>query len=355
MGWLMLNSFDGFGSKTFTRLHAQYGDGTRAAQVDRKTLARLGHPAHVIDRFVEHRKTFDPGSAIARMDAEGIAFVLRTDETYPRLLAEIADPPFALFIRGTPLTDDRLPIAIVGTRACTMYGRRVASLLGEAFARTGACVISGLALGIDAIAHAAALDAGGACVAVLGTGCDDASLYPRTNIGLAHRILNEGGSIISEFPPGTGSNKFHFPLRNRIISGLAKIVVVVEADERSGSLITAHQALEQNREVFAVPGPITSRQSTGTNRLIRDGATPCLGPEDVLSDLPPRPLIRIADLTDPERRVLNALNEPLALDELARRLDLTPSALLPLVSGLELKNAISPMGGQMIAKNGHIH
>lgn len=282
-----------------------------------------------------------------------IQCIRKDDPAYPPLLREIADPPLELFVRGRLPEPHRLHLAVVGTRACTPYGVTVARQIGRDLGVTGAVIVSGLALGIDAIAHTAVLDVGGTCIAVLGTGVDDASLYPRVNVRLAHRIIAEGGAVISEFPPGTGSQKHHFPLRNRIISGLCRGTVIIEAAFGSGSLITARQALEQNREVFTVPGPITSPQSAGTNALLKDGAIPCLSPQDILETFngaAPVPT-RKRDVTAEERSVLEALETPMALNDLARHLSLNASAVSAIVTTLELDGFIITSNGLFSPKH----
>ncbi len=241
---------------------------------------------------------------------------------------------------------------MVGSRAATAYGRSVARQLATEFAEAGLVVVSGLALGIDAIAHSAALDAGGRTVAVQACGPD--RVYPRRHQGLAQRIEDQG-AIVSEFPPGTAPLPHYFPLRNRLISGLALAVVVVEARERSGSLITAQHAADQGRDVFAVPGPISAPTSAGPNQLLRDGAGIVLSAEDVLGELrrtgglpspprrPPDPLgSNDAGLTEERRRIVRELvREPSTRDQLARRLDLAPEQLALDLLELEMEGHVT--------------
>lgn len=217
---------------------------------------------------------------------DDIAVIPFRDDRYPPLLRQIHGPPDALYIRGSvsALTLP-VPVAVVGTRMMTRYGEAATAAITGAIARAGACVVSGLALGVDAVAHAAAIDARGTTVAVLASGVDDGCVGPRTNFGLAKRILASGGALVSEFPPGTPALKHHFPLRNRLIAGLSVAVAVVEAAERSGALITARLALEGGRDVYAVPGPIFSTASAGTNMLISQGAMPLLGATDLATRL----------------------------------------------------------------------
>ncbi len=353
LGWLGLASFDGFGTRTLHKLATRFrGDGQAAWTVRISDLEELGVGTVVKGRFAEFRRSADLQALALRLDEAAIRFILKQDAEYPALLKEIADPPFALFVRGH-LRRDAPCVGIVGTRHCTGYGQRVATDLARDLGLAGLTVVSGLALGIDAVAHTAALDQGAACWAVLAGGCDDASIYPRHNLKLARDILGHGGCLLTEFPPGTYSLKHHFPLRNRIISGLSRAVVVVEAAEGSGSLITAHSALDQNRDVFTVPGPITSRQSGGTNKLLKLGAIPCTGSADVLSaleaQLPAAPAVEASDLPEKEKLVLEALDGPLQADDIARRLKLTAAETARLLVSLELKGLIQLQGGQKYA------
>lgn len=357
LGWLALAWFDGFGTRTLHRLAKRYGnDGAKALACTLEDLTAANVSEKVATRFFGHRNETDARRLERLLEEEGIEFVLDADDNYPPTLKQIADPPFALFVRG-PMELTGLEIAIVGTRNCTPYGRGVATELSRELAQGGLNIVSGLALGVDAYAHQAALQAGGRCIAVLGGGCDDGSIYPRHNLKLAQEILEGGGTIVSEFPPGTFSLKHHFPLRNRIIAGLSRAVVVVEAAEESGSLITAHLALEQNRDVFAVPGPITSDQSRGTNKLLRMGAIPCTGAADIFthlelsSDSPkPQPAI---PLTPEEQAVCDALDQPRHADELGRILDLDAATIATRLMGLELKGRVKSVGGQMYTKTRH--
>ncbi len=238
---------------------------------------------------------------------------------YPPLLAELHDPPARLFLRGGSMDVMALPaVAVVGARSCSSYGAQVAREVARELSAAGAVVVSGLARGIDGEAHRGALAAGGLTVAVLGCGIDRD--YPRAHAELARRIA-ESGLIVSEYPPGVEPSPWRFPARNRIVAGLARATVVVEARERSGALITADFALELGREVFAVPGEITSALSAGTNDLIRQGATPLLSAGDVLDALgleraPPAPP---PDLSPEGQAVLACLSSgALTLDEIVR-------------------------------------
>jgi DNA processing protein len=354
LGWLALAWFDGFGSRTLQKLGKRFGSrGDEAWSMDASVLREIGCHESTVERFARYRSNIDPIALKQRLDCEEISFALVSDARYPSLLQHIADPPYALFVRGQIDVCTQNSVAVVGTRRNTSYGRRVAEWLGEECARAGLTVVSGLAGGIDTIVHESALRAGGTCVAVLGSGVDDDGMYPRSNVGLSRRILKSGGCVVSEFPPGTEALKHHFPLRNRLIAGLSRATVIVEAAEKSGSLITAHLALEQNRDVFAVPGPITHAQSGGTNRLLAMGAIPCTSPDDVIRHVastvvaaPPRPL----SISDGERSILALLDEPKHVDDIARSLGLSISVVNGQLARLEMHGWIALHGPHTYAR-----
>jgi DNA processing protein len=266
----------------------------------------------------------------------------RRDAAYPGLLAAIHDPPPQLFVRGSAADEilGRAAVAVVGARACSSYGRSVARSLARELAAAGLVVVSGMARGIDGEAHRGALDAGGVTIAVLGCGVDRD--YPAAHSDLARRIC-EQGLIVSEYEPGVEPAPWRFPARNRIIAGLCSVAVVVEARERSGALITADFALEEGRDVLAVPGEITSALSAGTNALLRLGAGPmtCAGDVLELFDLVPAQA-QLADIGSSARAVLGVLGDsPLTADEIARAAGLESAALSPSLMELELAGRIT--------------
>ncbi len=273
-----------------------------------------------------------------------------SQKDFPPLLQEIPDAPKQLFVRGAlPPPDTFLYIGIVGARAVSPYGRRACMSLISGLAGYPVCVVSGLALGTDAEAHKAALDAGLPTVAVLPSGVGDASIYPASNRGLAARILKEGGAVVSEYGREARAARWTFPARNRIMAGLSRAVLLIEASERSGTLITARLALDYNREILAVPHPIGSESGTGNNRLIRTGATLVRGSEDILEalglispgdprearerELPP-------DADGDERAVWEAMAEPLTRDELIGRSGLSASRANIALSSLAIRGLI---------------
>lgn len=280
----------------------------------------------------------------------GVVVVPQTWDGYPPALRLIPDPPPVLLVRGRVEALHRPAVAVVGARAPTAYGREVARSLGAGLARAGAVVVSGLARGIDAAAHEGALDAGGLTVAVLGTGPD--VVYPAEHAELVRRIA-ASGAVVTELPLGRPPERYHFPLRNRLISGLSRGVVVVEARTRSGSLITAKHALDQGREVMAVPGPVTAATSSGPNALLRDGARPLVELRDAIEVFglghPPVATAALADRSppppepeDPEAiRLLSTIREaPATRESLLEQLGGTPRELALLLLGLEMEGFV---------------
>ncbi|HEU5065877.1 MAG TPA: DNA-processing protein DprA [Gaiellaceae bacterium] len=296
--------------------------------------------------FRAFARTFDEGTYLGRLRESGVTWVPRTDPGFPPLLGAIHDPPPGLFVRGGAAVEAlrRPAVAVVGARACSPYGAQVARLLGRELAAAGLVVVSGLARGIDGEAHRGALEAGGTTVAVLGCGIDRD--YPAAHAELAARI-RASGLVVSEYAPGVEPAPWRFPARNRVIAGLAAVTVVVEARERSGALITADLALEEGREVFAVPGEITSALSLGTNELLRLGAAPLLSAADVLElfGLAAHPPEAVA-LTSTADAVLERLRDgPTSADELVRSTGLDAGVLASALTELELAGRAVAAGG----------
>ena len=317
-------------------------------------LAAVPGFANVVVGIACERREAALDRELKRCAEQGIRFVTRLDRDYPPLLREIAVPPAVLYIKGEGSLDVTPTVAIVGTRRSSRYGRAMAERLAEGLARRRFVVVSGLAIGIDAAAHRGALKAGGATAAVLGAGFRHPC--PACNKELAQEIAQKG-VLISEYPLDTRPTKWSFPQRNRILSGLSRGVLVVEAPERSGALITAHSALEQGREVFAVPGNVTSVASCGTNRLIQDGAKLVTSVEDVLEEFPdlaaapaiaPETADRaVSDLFGTERKVYEMIGlEPMHIDDIIARGGLSPSEAAYAVLLLQLKHLIQEVEGR---------
>jgi DNA processing protein len=284
-------------------------------------------------------------------DRHDIEVICLADSGYPASLRDLYDPPAVLFIKGGLIDCDSRAVAMVGSRRSTEYGKTAAYSLARDLAQCGLTVVSGMALGIDSISHRGALENGGRTIAVLGSGID--RIYPPENKGLYEQIAAQG-AVVSEFFPGTEPHPAHFPRRNRIISGLGQAVIVVEAGERSGALLTADYAIAQDRPLFAVPGNFTSKLSAGTNDLIKCGARPITGIEDLFSVLPrlrndyiPPERIMPDDLTEDERKIYTRLSaEPIYLDTLVRMLDIPASEAVSYLLGLELRGLVRQLSGK---------
>jgi len=283
--FLAFNHFEGIGPARFKKIESYFPDLNEAFAANSNELEKSGLDAKTIKKFIEWRATFSLEEAILSLKKENINFITWHDSKYPKLLLEIPSPPPILYYKGSLDDQDNtasLSLAVVGSRQPSIYAKRIIYNLINPLIKQGITIISGLALGIDSLAHQAALSARGRTIAVLGSGLNRENFYPFENIKIAEEIIKTGGSIISEFSPNTPPLKQNFPRRNRIISGLAQATLIIEAKNKSGSLITANYALDQNREVLAVPGNIFSPYSEGTNKLIREGATPITCSEDIL-------------------------------------------------------------------------
>ena len=321
----------GVGAETYRALLAKYGSPEAALSDPKAQAVDWGRVERVL-------------GLVERLGLEVLGF---WEDGYPPQLAGLPQAPPLLFVWGSVEALSGEGYAVVGTRRPTPYGLQVARELGSECARRGYVLFSGGAYGVDAEAHRAALEAGGKTVAVLGSG--HAHLYPRAHRRLFEEMVEAGGAVVSEFPPDTRPDPGLFPRRNRIISGLARAVVVVEGDVDSGAMITARWALEQGREVYAVPGPIYSPKSRGPNWLISQGATPYLGPESLFPKGPgPREL---PELTQEEERVLEVLGrEPLHADEVAERAGLGPAQALTTLLSLEIKGVVRSLPGKYFVK-----
>jgi len=281
--WVGFNFVKGIGSVRMRAILEAFENDLKAAwEAPISRYQEIGLSSRIIDNLLKVRSQVDLEKIWAKMSANGISALTWEDQSYPRLLREIDQPPPILYQRGEILPEDEAAVAIVGTRRVSAYGRAVTEDLAACLASNRVTVVSGLARGVDALAHKAALRAGGRTIAVLGSGVD--TIYPPEHRQLASDIT-DSGAVISDYPPGTEPESSNFPPRNRIISGLSLAIVVVEAGETSGALITASFAADQNRDVLAVPGNIDSPNSKGTNMLIQNGARPMLKPEDVLEAL----------------------------------------------------------------------
>lgn len=347
--WIGFNLIKGIGAVRMQALINHFDDLESAWKAAPADLAAAGLSLKLIERIVQARENIDLEKVWARIESQGIKILTWEDAAYPQRLKEIEQPPPVLYIRGDYLPDDLFAVAIVGTRRVTAYGRQITEELASYLASNGITVVSGLARGVDAIAHQGALKTGGRTIGVLGSGVD--KIYPPEHRQMADRMM-EQGAIVSDYAPGTPPDASNFPPRNRIISGLSLAVVVVEAGETSGALITAEFAAEQGREVFAVPGSILAPQSKGTNKLIQKGALPLLSIHDLMQALN---LTRMGDhkaarkilpADQTEARLMNILGaEPLHVDEIRNQTELPIEKVSAALALMELKGMVRQVGG----------
>jgi DNA processing protein len=370
--WISLNMTPGVGPRKATQLLERFGSAESVFHATRSELESLRLKAETIESILKrefHEKAVDELKKVR--DLGGDVLIL-DDGSYPSLLREIADPPITLYVKGDWQACFEAPcIGVIGSRKCSTYGENASESLARDLAEQGVCIVSGFARGIDTAAHRGAIRGKGKTIAVLGTGIDQ--IYPKENKKLAAEILASGGAVVSQFPLETPPLKENFPYRNRIISGLSYGVLLVEASERSGSLITARLAMEQNREVLAVPGNITSRNSFGTNYLIKSGAKLVQQWQDVASELPQEISARIlppkldekttaenpaqpelapANLSGNERKIWQMLSadEPVPLDSLLDASGLSFGDLNSSLVGLDLKDLIRTLPGNFYAR-----
>ncbi len=371
--WVALNMTPGVGPRAAARLLERFGSVEGVFGARRAELESLRLRPEAIESIMARDREAQAAAEIARVRQLGADILLLDDGVYPSLLREIADPPITLYVTGAwEACLDQPCVALVGSRRCSTYGQNTALMLARDLAQRGVTIVSGLARGIDAAAHRGALEAGGRTVAVMGTGIDQ--IYPRDHKKLAGEILGNGGALVSEFPLGTPPAPQNFPYRNRVISGLSLGVVLVEAAENSGSLITARLAMEQNREVFAVPGNITSRNSFGTNYLIKGaGAKLVQQWQDVVTELPPEIAAHLlppplekkdeknlveqlelvpGDLTATEHAVWKLLSpeSPVHIDALAEAGQLSIPELTGALLALEMRELIRQLPGKCFVR-----
>ncbi len=359
--WLTLLSAKGVGPVTTATLIDTFGSIEALFKADRKTLLSVkGISPVAVDSLLSKKTNIEALEILDNTEKAGASVMTFTDEEYPSLLREIPDPPPVLFYRGNPSCLDSGTVAIVGSRKASVYGMDVAKKLASELASAGLSIVSGMATGIDTAAHKGALSEKGTTVAVLGTGIDIA--YPQENKKLMEQI-SQSGIIVTEFPPKTKPEGRNFPKRNRIISGISMGTIVVEATEKSGSLITAHIALEQNRELFAVPGRITSSNSFGTNYLIKRGAKLVQRWQDVVEELLPFHEAlsaqersyreeEVKNLTLPEKLIIDKLSceEQVHIDKLSVLTEMETPQLLTHLLSLELRGEVRQLPGKNFIK-----
>ncbi len=351
------NLINGVGAASLRALRERFGSYEHAWRVGADEIRQCGLRQPAPNAIIAGRPLIDPQKEYEKVLRAGVWMIADTDPDYPPLLKEIPNPPTALYGKGALLgeqcLDNNISIGIVGTRRTTAYGLQAAEGIVRDLVSAGMIITSGLALGIDTKAHQTALDSEGTTIAVVGSGLDNSVLFPHENRKLMHRIVDSGGTILSEYPPFTKARREYFPMRNRILSGISRGIVVIEAREKSGALITARCALEQNREVFAVPGSIFSPTSHGPNVLIREGAKLTMSAQDILDEFGivyQDEARRHADVTEVEESLLTLLEEAHSVDEIKQKLEMQTAEIIATLSLLELKGLVRTMGVDIYQK-----
>lgn len=344
-----LYSFLPFGPARTKLLISYFGGSEKAWRAEEVKLLEIGLSKKIVENFVEYRKVFNYRDYFDRLKRLSIDYKTYEDDGYPENLKHLEDAPLVLYIKGNIRLSDVNAVAIVGSRKMTSYGRDVTTKLSTELASLGITIVSGLAFGVDYAAHKAAIEVGGRCIAVLAGGVD--VITPRSNEWLGREILKSDGAIVSEYPPGFIPQKHFFPFRNRIISGLSKAVVVVEGMIKSGTIHTANHAASQGRQVFAVPGQITSPTSEAPHYLIKNGAKMVTGVNDILEELNMQLKVdkdvveKVMPSDDYERELLKVLEkEELHLDEVARISRLNVSLVSGKLIVMELKGMVRNLG-----------
>jgi DNA processing protein len=357
--WLALKMIPNLGNITYKRLLDSFGDPANVFTADLKDLVEVeGLRVETAKRIVARAWEGDPDEELRGLRKIGVRLINILDPSYPKDLREIHDPPPLLYLKGNNIPSNHTMVGVIGSRNPSHYGLKITEEICQGLAIRKIAVVSGMARGIDSAAHWGCLTGRGFTVAVLGSGID--IIYPESNRRLFDHIV-ERGSVITEFPLGTPPEPRNFPIRNRIISGLSKGVVVVEASKRSGSLITASLALEQGREVLAVPGSIESFKSTGTHLLIKQGARLVENADDILEELglnypyasqvTTKKKIALPPLDEDERRVYEILgNYPIHIDQIVRNSEMDAAWVASILTRLELKGVIKQLPGKMFVR-----
>ena len=353
--WVSMAKIPGLGPARLRRIWEHFDSMKRAWGADLENLRGAGLEQKIAEDIVIVRNNINPDQELLDTEKAGINIVTLADANYPKLLKEIYSPPAILYYKGTLKgKGDEFAVAMVGTRKYSSYGQQVATSIAGELANQGVTTVSGLAIGIDALVHEATVKQNGRTIAVLGSGIGEADIYPSINRDLAKSVIDKGGLVLSEYPPGTTPIKQNFPQRNRIIAGLAIATLVIEAPESSGALLTAQYALEQNRDVMAVPGSIYSLNAVGPNNLIKMGAKLISCANDVLETLNMKQVKEfisnrdISPETKEEELVLNILtNEPTHIDNLIKKTGLTTAQANSTLVLMEMKGKVKNIGNMM--------
>lgn len=354
--YLLFNRVNGLGPRRLSRLLEYCGTPDKVWHADREQLSKVPDiPPAIIDEIITKRKQLNPQVELQRLKEMGIGVLFLDEPDYPPLLKEIFDPPKVLYFRGNPAVFTKRTFGIVGARKASHYGLSVSESIAGDLAAAGLCIVSGMARGIDSAAHKGALTSSGTTAAVLGCGID--IVYPRENRKLMDEIIKTG-IVVSEFPPGTSPIPGNFPQRNRIISGISEGIMIVEAAEKSGSLITTDFALEQGRDVFAVPGQVTSSLNRGAHRLIKQGARLVETAADVLEELgiessivDQNPKNSIKSLTMIDKKIYNIVSDvPVSSEFIIETSGISSSDVLSTLLCLELQGLVRQLPGHLYVR-----
>ncbi|MFH1192245.1 MAG: DNA-processing protein DprA [bacterium] len=352
--WVAFSKTGIIGAVRFKKLAAHFSDMRAAWEADAQELKMAGIEENVVADLMEKRKKINPCRAYEEMAKEEISAITIKDKRYPVLLKEIYDAPAVIFYKGNIEVLGEPSVGVVGSRKISLYAQQTTPFIVKELAKNGVVIVSGLALGVDTFAHQATVEVGGKTVAVLGGGLDKKNFYPPHNRDLAEKIIKTGGAVISEHSVGAPPLNFNFPQRNRIISGLSLGIIVIEAAERSGALITAKTALDQNREVFAVPGNIFQMNSFGANDLIKKGAHLVTSAGDIMEILEFKKVAvfaenkKIIPENPDEEKILAVLSsDPMHIDAICRAVNMEASALNSLLMMMEMKGMVKNFGGSM--------
>ena len=350
--WLAFNTITELGPIRWQKLLDHFPSIIDAWQAPATSIIMAGVEPSAAAAICKAKLTINPDTELEKIHRLKLNVVTMQDDTYPTLLKSAYAPPMVLYYRGTLPNPLDILLGIVGSRKMSSYGKYVTQQISNDLAKARITIVSGLALGVDACAHQTTLDTNGNTYAVLGNGLD--AMYPRANVRLAQRIIDSGGGVISEFPPGTPPFKGNFPQRNRVIAGISRGVLVTEAAERSGSLITARFALEFGRDVFAVPGDINRENATGTNELLKRGAAMVTNADDIISawgiTIQEKNKTANQPFSDDEQKIILHLTEPMHVDKIAALARLDISAANAALTVMEIKGIVTSLGGNVYAK-----
>lgn len=359
--WVALSTNSKIGARTFLKLYKRFGKLSRLwKNAEKREMAAAGLDLGQIEAVRVVIAGKDPDKEWGKVERLKLEVLIYPDKDYPKLLKELPDPPGILYVKGKILPSDEVALAVVGSRKFTSYGEQATEKIVYPLAKAKITIVSGLALGIDAVAHKVALEAGGRTIAVLGCGLDQ--IYPTANVRLADKIIStNSGAIISEFPLGMPALRYNFPIRNRIIAGISLGTLVVEAVPESGSLLTAASALDYNREVFAVPGSVFAETSLGTNKLIKMGAKPVTSHQDILEGLAIEEKAKAVASREiiPDSReeeiLLKLLKQAIFVDMLIKKSGLEPSVVNSTLIQMEIKGYVTNLGGSQYVIKGKLN